>query len=131
MSRHYHPRIIVIALVTALALAGCAGSVEDAPARAVERYFEALVDGDATTARSLSCAEWESFAANRVSTFESLDAELVDPGCTVTSTDGDTAQVACTGNITVTYGTEDQELPLTSYRVVQEGGEWLMCGETE
>lgn len=117
-------------LVMLLALAGCASSA-DAPAQAVERYFQALVEGDAAQARALSCSEWESVAQTRVTSFQSLDAELVEPGCTVGEAFDDFTQVTCTGNITITYGTEDQELPLTNYRVVQEAGEWLMCGEAE
>jgi hypothetical protein len=37
--------------------------------------------------------------------------------------------VQCDGKIVATYGTEDTEFPLTSYRVVQEDGEWKWCGE--
>ena len=36
----------------------------------------------------------------------------------------------CKGKIVATYNNEDQELDLSvrTYQVVQEGGEWLVCG---
>ena len=36
----------------------------------------------------------------------------------------------CNGNIVATYNNEDQQLDLSvrTYQVVQEGGEWLVCG---
>ena len=37
--------------------------------------------------------------------------------------------VTCQGKIVATYGTEDTEFPLASYRVVEEDGEWKWCGE--
>ena len=45
-------------------------------------------------------------------------------------TDGDTALVNCTGKIIASYNNEDQELDLSvrTYQVVQEGGDWLVCG---
>jgi hypothetical protein len=38
--------------------------------------------------------------------------------------------VLCNGKIIATYDTEDQELDLSvrTYQVVEEGGEWLVCG---
>ena len=50
--------------------------------------------------------------------------------CEQTGTDGETALVLCNGNIVATYNNEDQQLDLSvrTYQVVQEGGEWLVCG---
>jgi hypothetical protein len=50
--------------------------------------------------------------------------------CQQTGMDGDTALVDCTGSIIATYNEEDQELDLSvrTYRVVQQGGDWLVCG---
>jgi hypothetical protein len=38
--------------------------------------------------------------------------------------------VSCTGKIKASYNGENQELDLSSrtYRAVQEGGDWRMCG---
>jgi hypothetical protein len=117
-----------VLLVVALTLAACASG---GPEQAVQGYFEALIEGDEATARALSCAEWEATAATRVSTFAALDARLEDVTCTADGEGDGYTRVTCTGQIVITYGTEDQEIPLTSYRAVREGGEWLMCGEAE
>ena len=42
---------------------------------------------------------------------------------------GDSDVVACTGKIVATYGTENTDFPLVSYKVVQEDGAWKWCGE--
>jgi hypothetical protein len=42
---------------------------------------------------------------------------------------GDGATVSCQGQIVALYGAEQTEFPLTSYRVIQEDGEWKWCGE--
>jgi hypothetical protein len=121
----FHALLIAFALVAA----ACAA---DAPEDAVTGYWEAVVSGDETAARNLSCAANESEAQTRTASLGSLDARLEGMNCTAGGAldDGGT-QVTCEGAIVITYGTEDQELPLGNYKVVQEGGEWRMCGETE
>ncbi len=122
------PYVVLFAIVLLL-LAGCASAGE--PQAAVESYFEALVAGDETAARSLSCANYESFAATRVTQFENLDARLDGMACEADGELDNGTRVTCEGEIVITYDTDDQQLPLGSYLVVQEGGEWRMCGETE
>ncbi len=98
-------------------------------------YLQSLVEGDADSLRSLSCASLESGAIARASSFASVDASVEDAVCTVDGTDGDFTRVTCTGDILFVYGTgEDaveERLPLTSYRTIQENGEWRFCGEAE
>ncbi|MEM6528324.1 MAG: hypothetical protein AAF653_08510, partial [Chloroflexota bacterium] len=58
--------VFLLLVVTVFAVAACASS---GPEAAVTGYFEALVSGDESTARSLSCAEWESIAQSRIAQF--------------------------------------------------------------
>ena len=58
--------------------------------------------------------------------FEGKDVSIEDMACT--STEGSDI-VQCTGQIVANYGAEDTSFPLSSYRVVQEDGEWKWCGE--
>jgi len=50
--------------------------------------------------------------------------------CAQTGTDGDAALVTCQGRLIATYGNEDQEIDLSArtYRLVEQGGDWLVCG---
>jgi hypothetical protein len=121
--------LVMAALAAALLLAGCASVGE--PDAAVEAYFEALVAGDETAARTLSCADYESYAASRVTTFANLDARLDGMDCQPDGEVADGTRVACTGQIVITYDADDQQIELGNYIVVQEGGEWRMCGEAE
>jgi len=121
-------KLLSLSLLLLLLLAACGGggSAGD-PARTVEAYLTAKAGADATTIRQLLCSEMESLAERESKTFESVsDVRLEGMSCAQA---GDTAVVTCQGKFVATYGTEDTEFALASYRVVQEDGEWKWCGE--
>ncbi|MBN1438184.1 MAG: hypothetical protein JW929_02135 [Anaerolineales bacterium] len=111
-----------------LILAACAGSSN--PAKAVEDYFQALVDKDATKAVALSCAAWEEGARIDADTFAMYPATLENVSCREAGTDGEYRLVECSGKAILDYNGELQEIDLAgqTYRVIREGGEWRMCG---
>lgn len=121
--------ILFISLLAVLVLAACSSN-SDAPARAVEGYLNALVAKDADRLPTLVCGDWEEEALIELDSFQAVEARLEDMACQQTGTDGDTALVDCTGSIIATYNDEDQELDLSvrTYQVIQEGGDWLVCG---
>ena len=122
--------ILSMAMVISLLLASCSSSNADAPAQAVEDYLTALVAKDADRLPTLVCGDWEEDALIELDSFQAVTARLEGLACEQTGTDGDTALVLCNGKIIATYNDEDQELDLSvrSYQVVQEGGDWLVCG---
>ena len=121
--------LVVIAL--SLALASCGSSDTDAPVKAVEKYLNALVAKDADRLPTLVCGEWEEDALIELDSLQAVSARLENVSCSQTGTDGDTALVHCTGNIVLTYDTEDQNIDLSvvTYQVIEEGGDWLVCGK--
>lgn len=127
--RKFSLSVLAIILAT-LMLTACASGNDNAPAKAVEDYLNALVAKDADRLSTLSCGEWEDDALLELDSFQAVTARLEGLACEQTGTDGDTALVLCNGKIIATYDTEDQELDLSvrTYQVVQEGGEWLVCG---
>jgi hypothetical protein len=112
-----------------LLLAACGGSSNTA-ASAVENYFRALVDKDATKAVTLSCAAWESGARTDADTFAMYPAALENIACENAGIDGDFQLVECTGKAVLDYNGEKQEINLADrvYKAIREGGEWRMCG---
>lgn len=122
--------LILLTVLTSLAVSACAPNNESAAAQAVENYLTALVEKDANRLTTLSCGDWEDDALLELDSFQAVTARLEGLSCEQTGTDGDTALVLCTGNIVATYNNEDQQLDLSvrTYQVVQEGGEWLVCG---
>lgn len=120
-------RKIWMALVLIL-LAACGGSsAAGDPADAVEKYLTAKIAGDETALRGLLCSEKEADLQTEALAFSSVTGVTLEGmDC---QRDGD-AKVTCAGKIIATYGAENTEFPLTSYRVVQEDGEWKWCGET-
>ena len=117
-------------MIATLLLTACGSQNSSAPAEAVEDYLAALVEKDANRLTTLSCGAWEEDALLELDSFQAVTARLEGLACEQTGTDGDTALVLCNGNIVATYNEEDQELDLSvrTYQVVQEGGEWLVCG---
>ncbi len=129
--------LLLMVIVVAL-LAACGGgssiatpattSGNDAAAKTVEAYLTAKVKVDQDGVRKLLCAEKEKDAETEATTFLGVDQpQLVGMKCTSI---GDN-KVKCDGKITAQYGTEKNEFPLVTYRVVQEDGEWKWCGETK
>ena len=122
--------LLLLLVFTTLVLQACASNNDNAPVQAVENYLNALVEKDANRLTTLSCGEWEDDALLELDSFQAVSARLEGLACEQTGTDGDTALVLCNGNIVATYNNEDQQLDLSvrTYQVVQEGGEWLVCG---
>jgi outer membrane lipoprotein-sorting protein len=122
--------LILLLVFTSLAVSACASNNDNPPVQAVEAYLNALVEKDANRLTTLACGEWEEEALLELDSFQAVSARLEGLACEQTGTDGDAALVLCNGNIVATYNNEDQQLDLSvrTYQVVQEGGEWLVCG---
>lgn len=122
--------ILILVMIANVVLAACAARSNDAPAKTVEDYLNALVAKDQDRLTTLSCSDWEDDALLELDSFQAVDARLDGLACSQTGADGDTALVLCKGKIIMTYNNEDQDLNLDTrtYEVVQEGGNWLVCG---
>ena len=118
--------IFLICLFLLTACNGSGGSTDD-PAKTVEKYLTAKVSGDGNTVRALLCSAMEADQDREANAFTSVTgAKIEDMQC---QRDGSTDIVKCTGQIVANYGAEDTNFPLSSYKVVQEDGEWKWCGE--
>jgi hypothetical protein len=122
--------VIVLLSLFALLLSACGGKAADPAAKAVENYLNALVGKDTTRLSALSCADWESNALLELDSLQAVKTRLEGLTCTTTGTNGTTSDVSCQGKILATYNNEDQTLDLSvrTYQVVQQGGEYLVCG---
>ena len=123
-------KILFIVFLAGIILTACASSASDAPVKSVEDYLNALVAKDAHRLPTLVCGDWESDALIELDSFQAVTASLENVSCTQSGTDGDTALVHCTGNIIASYNNENQRLDLSvrTYQVIQDSGEWLVCG---
>ena len=122
--------VFLFVAIMATLITACSSSNGDAPVKAVEAYLNALVAKDADLLPTLVCGDWEEDALIELDSLQAVEARLDNVACTQTGTDGETVLVDCTGNIVATYNNEDQELDLSvrTYQVVQQGGDWLVCG---
>jgi hypothetical protein len=121
-----------IVLLLLLTLAACSGdpaappTPDNAAGDAVQRYLQARIDGDADALARLLCAEREGDARREAASFAAVEASLRDVTCTF---DAATTTVTCTGAIVAIYDGEGRDIEIPRYRVVQEDGEWKVCGE--
>jgi len=124
--KHY---FIFLSLLCTLILAAC-GSGKDPAAGAVENYINALVSKDFNRMSALSCSTWESDARMEYDSFQAIATRLDGLSCTATGTNKDTTGVSCKGKIIATYDNEDTDFDLSkrTYNVVNQGGEFLVCG---
>ena len=120
---------ILLAILAVAILTACASNT-DAPVKAVENYLNALVNKEADKLPTLVCGDWEEDALIELDSFQAVTARLENVSCSQTGTDGDMSLVLCNGIIVATYNGEDQQLDLSTrtYQVVQQSGDWLVCG---
>ncbi len=112
-------------------LSACGSKAASSPAAdAVESYVNAIVANDASKLSALSCADWESQALIELDSLQAVTSTLDGFSCQQSGTDGETALVSCAGKMILSYNGENQELDLSTrtYQVVQQGGDWLVCG---
>ncbi len=122
--------ILLVVIVANISLVACSSKTTDAPSKAVEDYLNALVAKDADRLPSLVCADWENDALLELDSFQAVTAKLDNVACKQTGKDGDNTLVNCTGKIVTTYNIENTDIDLSvrTYQVVQQGGDWLVCG---
>jgi hypothetical protein len=128
---HQRKYFVLIGLSTMLLfLSACGTSTGSGAVKSVEDYLNALVAKNTERVASISCADWESSAIREVDSFQAVKIRMEGLACKETGNEAGTTLVVCQGKIIATYNNEDQELDLSvrTYQVVQEGGEYLVCG---
>jgi hypothetical protein len=123
--------LVILLSMLALPLSACGGSQTADPAsKAVLDYLNALVAKDSTKLSAISCASWEPSALLELDSLQAVKVRLDGVSCKTAGTSGDTSQVNCQGRLLATYNGEDQALDISArtYQVVQQGGDYLVCG---
>jgi hypothetical protein len=124
------PYLFILSLSLLLVFLSACGGATDQAAAAVEGYLTALVGKDSDSISALSCADWELQALLELDSFQAVETRLDGLACTSVLEEDRTSSVTCTGNILATYNGEEQkfDLSLRTYAVVEQGGEYLVCG---
>jgi hypothetical protein len=122
-------KLLVGGLLFLIILTACS-TRNTQPEQAVEAYLNAIVEAKIDKITTVSCAEWEEDAWLELDSFQGVEVSLVDMQCAQSGTDGDTALVTCSGHFLTSYDGEAMEIDLSTreYELVQQGGEWLVCG---
>ena len=123
-------RILLLLTMLLLMISSCSSENADNAPGAVEDYLEALVSKDENQMINQSCTDWESQAKLELNSFAAVEASLENLNCETSGQAGDYTLVDCKGIIIANYGAEVLEIELQerTFQVLQEGGEWRMCG---
>jgi hypothetical protein len=116
-------------LALALFAAGCQ-SGQGGAASAIEKYLQARAASDVDQMTLLSCPGWEAQARVESASFKSMNAKLDGVTCQVSGSEGGSTLVTCQGKIVTTYQGEARQWSVGDhpFKVVQQDGEWRMCG---
>ena len=130
MSKTQLFRILLLWTVLLLMISSCSSESADNASRAVETYLGALVSKDENQMINHSCSDWESQAKLELNSFAAVEASLENLNCETSGQAGDYTLVDCSGIIIANYGAEVLEIDLQerTFQVLQEGGDWRMCG---
>jgi hypothetical protein len=122
-------KLLVGSLLFLIILTACS-TRNTQPEKVVEAYLNAIVEAKIDKITTVSCAEWEESAWLELDSFQGVEVSLVDMQCAQSGTDGDTALGTCSGHFLTSYDGEAMEIDLSTreYELVQQGGEWLVCG---
>ncbi|MBI9049112.1 MAG: hypothetical protein JEZ00_06825 [Anaerolineaceae bacterium] len=99
-------------------------------AQTVEAYLDALTSKDMDRVAVLICPDFEDQAIMDVDAFQLVSPTLENVQCTETEQHGEITTVTCTGNIMTTYNNETSNINLEerTFRVINERGDWFVCG---
>jgi len=123
--------ISLLMVLMVLMMTGCANVGKDVPASSVLAYWQAMAKKDSVALSSLTCADYEATALSTLDSFQAVETTLSDLECATVFQDGKTAEVTCQGSLEATYGAEVSsfDLSIYTYQMIQQSGDWLMCGE--
>lgn len=108
-------------LFLALFLTACSPT----PASVVEDFLTALAAKDEARLLTLVCADYEFDTLLEFDSYALVQTTLKDVDCQPSGAD-----VICNGSIEASYGDEIRSFDLSErrYHLVQDGGDWLVCG---
>jgi hypothetical protein len=121
-------KVVFFSIIFVFFIVSCQSSVLN-PSQVVQNYLNALVNKNAANLISLSCKNWESEAQKQLDSFMNVGTSLENVDCSVDSQTTDSAKVACTGFIKLTYDAEIQKIDLSKrvYQLSFENNEWRVC----
>lgn len=127
--------LLLMLLAVGIVLAACAEEAKDAdPADSVEKYLKAMVEKNEKNFNAVICEDFQATAKTDFRSFGSVEASLKDVKCTASDKTDDSANVTCTGFISVVYqGENTRDLPQegTVYQMVNDDDTWKICGITQ
>jgi hypothetical protein len=126
-------KLIDTAILISFLLVSC-GSVQtgNSPVQVetLNQYIRALTEKNEAAYTRLICPSWESEALLEFDAYKGVQTRPGDMNCRLLNSKDSEANVNCQGKILLSYGTEQNELDLSSriYRLTKSGDDWQVCG---
>ena len=113
-------------------LSGC-GKNQTLASQSVEEFFQAIVEKNQGLLVSKVCASYELDAMMDFNTFAIVKTSLENFSCQTTGENETGYDVRCEGSLNANFGDELRifELSNRTYQVIEENGNWLICGHTD
>ena len=113
-------------------LPGC-GNNQSLATQSVEEYFQAIVEKNQDMLVSKVCTSYEPNAMMDFNTFAIVKTSLENFSCQSTTTNENGYDVNCQGSLQAKFGDELRTFDLSkrTFQVVEENGNWLICGHTD
>ena len=113
-------------------LPGC-GNNQSLATQSVEEYFQAIVEKNQDMLVSKVCTSYEPNAMLDFNTFAIVKTSLENFSCQTTTTNENGYDVNCQGSLQAKFGDELRTFDLSkrTFQVVEENGNWLICGHTD
>ena len=113
-------------------LPGC-GNNQSLATQSVEEYFQAIVEKNQDMLVSKVCTSYEPNAMMDFNTFAIVKTSLENFSCQTTTTNENGYDVNCQGSLQAKFGDELRTFDLSkrTFQVVEENGNWLICGHTD
>ena len=91
------------------------------------------VEKDETLFRSAVCSEYETIAMMDFASFAIVETRMENFSCQVEGEAEGQVSVRCQGNLQASFGDETRSFDLSSrvYQVIEENGQWLVCGHLD
>jgi len=124
--------LAIIWLTLGLILIGCSGD-QALAVESVETFFQAILEKDEALFRSAVCSDYASIAMMDFTSFAIVDTRIDNFSCEAEGEVDGQVSVRCQGNLQANFGNEMRSFDLSSriYQVVQENGQWLVCGHLD
>ena len=123
---------IITSLVILSSIVGCR-SKQSSAVVSVEEYFQAIIEKNQSFLETKICEDYQMEAMMDFNIFALVETSMENFSCQAIGESGQFVHVECLGSINARFGEETRSFDLSkrTYLVVEQEGNWLVCGHVD